>query len=72
VFIFWGQSNIVTNNTSLGALPANIVADTKIRIWNKATQTWQQYNATVNSNQPGDTAPSIGAYWGPEAEFCRR
>lgn len=72
VFIFAGQSNAVVNNTSLGALPANIVADAGIRVWDKVSQTWQQYNATVNSNQPGDVSPSIGAYWGAEAEFARQ
>jgi hypothetical protein len=71
IFVFAGQSNIqVNSNTTLQNVPAHIVRDPGVQIWDCENKCFVVYEAGINSLQPvqGQIGGEPGN-WGPEAEF---
>jgi hypothetical protein len=73
LFIFAGQSNAQVNvNTTLANVPAYIVSDPGVKIWDHATQAFVTYGAGTNSLQPNPNPNGVAGNWGAEAEFAYR
>jgi hypothetical protein len=72
ILVLAGQSNAQVNGRTLAGVPAYIVTDPGVKIWDYSSAQFLTYTAGVNALQPSPNDNGGPENWGAEAEFSYR